>query len=85
MNINNPVFHYYLNYIFPLTRNIDEGKEVWVDKQIITDSEFELVKIEYFTFTPDFVPKSLLKLFKLIDLVFEKTIFAKWGSCNVCT
>jgi ubiquinone/menaquinone biosynthesis C-methylase UbiE len=80
MNVKNPLIHYYLNYIFPLTKNIDEGKEIWVGKQIIIDSHFELIKIDYFTFTPDFAPKISLKLFQFIDSILEKTIFAKYGA-----
>ena len=30
MNIKNPVFRFYMSYIFPLIKNIDEGTEIWI-------------------------------------------------------
>jgi ubiquinone/menaquinone biosynthesis C-methylase UbiE len=80
MNVLNPIIHFYLSYIFPKLRNIDEGDEQWIGGELIHRSKFTLTDTEYFTFTPDFLPKILLKIFQKIDSYFDNTGLASFGA-----
>ena len=80
MNVINPIIHFYLRYIFPKLRNIDEGEERWIREELIQRSGFQLTDTEYFTFTPDFLPKILLKVFQKIDASLDNTRLASFGA-----
>lgn len=64
MNVKNPVFRFYMSYIFPLIKDIDDGTEVWLKA---TPAGFwhragwRLLATEYRTFLPDFVPEFLYR------------------------
>lgn len=61
-NPTNPVFRFYMGYVFPLLKAIDEGTEWWIAPARWTRTPgFELVDVAYFTFLPDFVPGFLMK------------------------
>lgn len=81
MNVFNPLVRLYLNHIFPKTRNIDKGTEVWFDQKLLnTVEEFEVKRREYFTFIPDFCPEFLMPLFKTIEDILEMTFISKLGA-----
>ena len=80
MNVINPIIHFYLSYIFPKLRNIDEGDERWITKELIHRSDFKLTDTDYFTFTPDFLPKVFLKMFQKLDLYLDKSRLSSLGA-----
>jgi ubiquinone/menaquinone biosynthesis C-methylase UbiE len=80
MNVINPIIHFYLSYIFPKLRNIDEGEERWIREELIQRSKFMLTDTNYFTFTPDFLPKVFLRLFQKLDLYLDKSRLAPFGA-----
>lgn len=60
-NPRNPLFRFYMGYMFPLLKKIDEGTELWIHPRAWTQVKgFTLVDLRYFTFLPDFVPRGLM-------------------------
>jgi SAM-dependent methyltransferase/uncharacterized membrane protein YbhN (UPF0104 family) len=60
-NPRNPLFRFYMGYVFPLLRSIDEGTEYWIHPRSWRDlGGFALRDLRYFTFLPDFVPRALM-------------------------
>jgi ubiquinone/menaquinone biosynthesis C-methylase UbiE len=60
-NPRNPLFRFYMGYVFPLLKSIDEGTELWLEPQTWRDLDgFALREIRYATFLPDFVPRALM-------------------------
>jgi SAM-dependent methyltransferase/uncharacterized membrane protein YbhN (UPF0104 family) len=73
-NPRNPLFRFYMGYIFPLLREIDEGTEVWLQPQLWYEIDgLEVVDIVYFTFLPDFIPASLMKPFRKLEHLLEQS------------
>jgi SAM-dependent methyltransferase/uncharacterized membrane protein YbhN (UPF0104 family) len=61
-NPRNPLFRFYMGYVFPLLKTIDEGTESWIHPRIWKDVRgFTLRRLRYFTFVPDFVPRALMR------------------------
>ncbi|MGH7502338.1 MAG: lysylphosphatidylglycerol synthase domain-containing protein [Longimicrobiales bacterium] len=62
-NPRNPLFRLYMGYVFPILRSIDEGIEHWIDPDRWRASpDLELEDVRYFTFLPDFLPRSLMRI-----------------------
>ncbi|MCS7205832.1 MAG: methyltransferase domain-containing protein [Leptospiraceae bacterium] len=84
INVLNPFFRFYISYIFPLIKSIDEGTEIWIDISLLKNfsalSMFSIIKIEYFTFLPDFLPKFLLKIFEPIEAFLETSSLRKFSA-----
>jgi SAM-dependent methyltransferase/uncharacterized membrane protein YbhN (UPF0104 family) len=73
-NPRNPLFRFYMGYVFPVLKSIDEGIELWIDpRQWNEQPSMGVVGIRYFTFIPDFVPKWLLKPLLAIERLLEST------------
>jgi SAM-dependent methyltransferase/uncharacterized membrane protein YbhN (UPF0104 family) len=61
-NTRNPLFRFYMVYVFPLLKTIDEGTERWIPPAEWEGLErLRLAELRYFTFLPDFVPRVLLE------------------------
>jgi SAM-dependent methyltransferase len=61
-NPRNPLFRFYVGYVFPLLKTIDEGTECWIDPRDLNRmSRFNLLGVQYFTFLPDFIPRAFLR------------------------
>jgi hypothetical protein len=52
-----------MSYVFPILKSIDEGTEWWIDPDRWFEGleKIKVVKVEYFTFVPDFVPRWLMQ------------------------
>jgi SAM-dependent methyltransferase len=60
-NPHNPLFRFYMGYLFPLLKSIDEGTEWWLHPRSWSSlPQFALVDVQYFTFLPDFTPRALM-------------------------
>ena len=61
INTQNPVFRLYVGYLFPLIKQIDEGTERWILPSELPPAPGATwtPELQYFTFTPDFVPIAL--------------------------
>ena len=62
INVLNPVFRFYVGYVFPIIRNIDTGTERWLKPAALNSiPELQLRSVRYFTFIPDFLPRWAVK------------------------
>lgn len=83
VNTLNPLFRFYLGYVFPLIRGIDEGNERWIRPDGLPDlpgATWQKDKL-YFTFLPDFIPGLLLKPLSGLESYLEKSRLRK-GSAH---
>lgn len=61
-NPRNPFFRFYMGYLFPILKSIDEGTEWWIDpREWDKVPGLRLQGTDYFTFLPDFIPRGLLE------------------------
>ncbi len=77
VNTKNPLFRFYLGYVFPLLRGIDEGNERWIRPDGLPDvpgARWDREK-HYFTFLPDFLPGFLLKPLSSLERRLENSRF----------
>jgi len=75
VNTLNPLFRFYLGYVFPLIRGIDEGNERWIRPDrlpSITGARWLEDRV-YFTFLPDFVPDYLLERLSGLERRLERS------------
>lgn len=73
-NTRNPLFVFYMGYVFPMIKTIDEGVEQWVPPDHWkTVGGMELVETRYFTFLPDTIPQPLLPFFLNIEQRLERS------------
>src|SRR5205807_6354756 len=73
-NPRNPLFRFYMGYLFPILKSIDEGTEWWIDPRswVSSRSELRLEAVRYFTFLPDFTPKRLLGPALALERLLER-------------
>jgi SAM-dependent methyltransferase/uncharacterized membrane protein YbhN (UPF0104 family) len=58
INVMNPLFRFYMGYVFPIVRNIDNGTERWMKPPtLVGQPGLVLREVRYFTFIPDFLPR----------------------------
>jgi SAM-dependent methyltransferase/uncharacterized membrane protein YbhN (UPF0104 family) len=80
-NPRNPLFRFYLGYVFPLIRSIDEGTESWIAPDDWRDVPgWSLVTVRYFTFLPDFVPRRLLPAMLSLERKLERSFLAPYSA-----
>lgn len=87
MNTVNPLFRFYLGYVFPLIKSIDEGTEQWLDPTHPPQVEGANWQQEtrYFTFLPDFIPTWLAALLAPLEAALEKSRFSHWSAHFFCS
>lgn len=84
MNVNNPLFRFYMSYVFPLIKDIDDGTEVWLKETTGPFSEgWKLVTTEYRTFLPDFVPEFAYRRLWGVEQYLERSRRAAPFSAHV--
>lgn len=81
INTHNPLFAFYMGYIFPLLRNIDDGTEHWLKPSALPRLEDARWSnhIIYFTFLPDFTPQRLLSLLAGLEKFLEARL-PRWSA-----
>ncbi len=87
VNTLNPLFRFYLGYVFPLIRGIDEGNEQWIrpDRLPSVAGAHWLEERLYFTFLPDFVPDLLLERLSGLERRLERSRLRKGSAHYVAT
>ena len=76
INTRNVLFRFYMGYVFPSINCIDEGIERWLlAHELNRYSDAPVVRVEYFTFLPDFVPAPLVALFSPVERWLERSTF----------
>jgi SAM-dependent methyltransferase len=73
-NPRNPLFSFYMGYVFPILKTIDEGTEWWIEPAR-WERRTDLLHVEtrWFTFLPDFIPRVLMPPFRLLERVLENS------------
>jgi len=72
-NPRNPLFRFYMGYLFPILKSIDEGTEWWIDPRSLANRDgFHLEDVRYFTFLPDFTPRALLGFAVSLERLLER-------------
>ncbi len=75
MNTINPLFAFYMGYVFPLVRKIDDGTEAWIRPTALPQvegAEWD-PNVEFLTFLPDFIPRGLLGRLEGIEAWLEQS------------
>jgi SAM-dependent methyltransferase len=82
INTLNPVFRLYVGYLFPLIKQIDEGTERWILPSDLpaTPGAAWSADLQYFTFTPDFVPSALQRLLGGIERRLEQSALRRFSA-----
>jgi ubiquinone/menaquinone biosynthesis C-methylase UbiE len=74
MNVRNLLFHFYLSYIFPILKGIEEGTEHYMNpRRLPPIAGLRLVAVHHFTFLPDFVSPGVLSAVAPIERWLEKS------------
>ena len=80
-NPRNPLFRFYMGYVFPLVKSIDTGTEWWINPRLWDRIHgFTLVDVKYFTFLPDFIPRSLLRSLAPVERRLESTPIREYSA-----
>jgi SAM-dependent methyltransferase len=82
INTENPIFRFYMGYIFPLLRDIDDGTEQWLMPTAlpVLEGATWVDEIIYFNFLPDFAPPFLMKTLAGFERYLESSRFRRWSS-----
>ncbi|MCU7834268.1 MAG: class I SAM-dependent methyltransferase [gamma proteobacterium symbiont of Taylorina sp.] len=80
INIKNPLIRFYVNYIFPRIRNIDDGSEIWLTEKLVKECHFIIEQIDYFTFIPDFTPEFLMGTMITLDKILSHSPLSVFGA-----
>lgn len=72
INTRNPLFSFYMSYVFPLWKRIDVGTERWLDPHRLPISlHLTLEDVRYYTFLPDFSPPALVRWLESAEHALE--------------
>lgn len=74
INTRNLLFRFYMGYVFPSLNCIDEGTERWLlPHRLSLYTDAPVVDTAYFTFLPEFVPALVLRLFRPLEALLERS------------
>jgi SAM-dependent methyltransferase len=76
INTRNPLFRWYMGYVFPLLKRIDEGTERWILPTALPEvagARWLPGETRYFTFLPDSVPGALLPRLAPLERALEQS------------
>ena len=80
-NPRNPMFRFYMGYLFPILKSIDEGTEWWIDPRTWSRVDgLTLRDIRYFTFLPDFTPRVLMGPAVAFERLLERGPTRPWSA-----
>ncbi|MBK8248084.1 MAG: flippase-like domain-containing protein [Gemmatimonadetes bacterium] len=80
-NPRNPMFRFYMGYLFPILKSIDEGTEWWIDPRTWEHVEgIRLRDVRYFTFLPDFTPRFLMRPAVAFERLLERGPTRTWSA-----
>ena len=77
-----PLFRLYMGYLIPLLCEIDEGTERWIRPSELPAVEGAAWRpdVDYYTFLPDFTPRTLLRLLRPMEARLERSRVANWSA-----
>ncbi len=86
MSVANPLFRFYLAYLFPILKGIEEGTEYYLDpRRMPRVPGLRLVAVHTMTFVPDFVPQWALGPAVAIERWLERSRRRGLGAHFVAT
>ena len=72
INTRNPLFSFYMGYVFPSMNCIDEGVEHWLlPHRLEAYTDEAVVDVRYFTFLPDFAPRFVVRFLSPMERRLE--------------
>lgn len=76
INTANPLYQFYMGYIFPLVKDIDDGTELWIRPDALPNinGAHWLQKVVYFNFLPDFTPSRFMKMLSRVETYLENSL-----------
>jgi ubiquinone/menaquinone biosynthesis C-methylase UbiE len=82
INTRNPLFQFYMGYVFPVLRSIDEGTERWLrpDRLPAVPGADWSPEVEYFTFLPEFVSAGLGRRLRPLEAALERSVLRHWSA-----
>jgi SAM-dependent methyltransferase len=82
INTRNPLFAFYMSYLFPVLANIDEGDEIWIrpDSLPTISGALWAESVDYFTFLPDFIPVRLVQRLEGMESFLEHSRMRVWSA-----
>ena len=82
INTENPLFRFYVGYVCPLLRDIDEGNEAWIKFDalpVVPGAQWQ-GDVDYFTFLPDFTPSGLAGRLEGTERWLERSRLRHWSA-----
>jgi SAM-dependent methyltransferase/uncharacterized membrane protein YbhN (UPF0104 family) len=82
INTANPLFTFYMDYVFPVLREIDDGTEYWIRPSglpAVAGASWHAEKT-YLTFLPDFIPRALLPTLGVFERALEHSPVRTWSA-----
>lgn len=81
INTTNPLFRFYMGYVFPSLNCIDEGIERWLlPRALASYTAAPVVEARYFTFLPDFLPDAVTRLLAPIERWLERSAAREYSA-----
>jgi len=81
MNVTNPLFRFYLAYIFPILKGIEEGTEPYMDpRELCEVPGLKLEHIDFFSFIPDFMPAAFMRAAVSFERVLEQSSLSHYSA-----
>ena len=81
INVTNPLFRFYMGYVFPLLARIELGTERYLTPRTLPrHAVAEIDEVVYFTFLPDFLPAVVFRLFTPLEAWLEKSRLRHWSA-----
>jgi len=78
INVVNPLHRFYMVFVFPVLKDIDEGTERWIlPGETALFTGFRKEAVNHFSFLPDFLPRSALALLRPIESALERSPLRK--------
>ncbi|MBI4514438.1 MAG: methyltransferase domain-containing protein [Deltaproteobacteria bacterium] len=81
INVTNPLFRFYMSYVFPILRHIDDGTERWILPATLAGPPgLSLCAVRYFTFIPDFLPRWAARWMHGLEQRLEASRWAQFSA-----
>ncbi len=81
INTRNPLFGFYMGYVFPTLNCIDEGVERWLlAHRLGRYTDLAMREAHYFTFLPEFLPQPIVALLMPIERWLERSRLAPFSA-----